>query len=229
MATSSTSRWSSTPSRPTDLDGRASGEAVSRLKRSARAPGLQTEGCLPPGPGWRARRALRRPRRSTAFDVGLGLPTRCGDAPHWASWSRSDEISWSTVCAAHRVIHRVRVMRDLRHGSGRGQGGVLQSRVHSLHIGQALLEPTDLLRELAQLLGECLVVIHRADAWSFGGASEEVPVRENGAGVCRRSRRSLTSRLTWPAAQAAKLAEPRTCSSTFPTSHSNRWAGEAPS
>jgi hypothetical protein len=43
----------------------------------------------------------------------------------------------------------------------RGQGGFLKSRVHSLDLGQALLEAAHLLAELAQLLGDHLVVIHR--------------------------------------------------------------------
>ena len=64
------------------------------------------------------------------------------------------------VCAAHRVVHRVPVTRDLRQGTGRGQGGFLESRIHALNLGQALLEAAHLLRELAQLLGDHLVVIH---------------------------------------------------------------------
>jgi hypothetical protein len=87
---------------PTDLDGRASGEAVSRLKRSARAPGLQTEGCLPPG------QLTRSPRTQAAQTIyrircrGSACLLVCGDAPHWASWSRSDEISWS-ILSARRI------------------------------------------------------------------------------------------------------------------------------
>jgi hypothetical protein len=55
------------------------------------------------------------------------------------------------------------VTRDLCHGTGGGQGGFLESRVHSLDLGQALLEAARLFRELAQLLGDHLVVIHRLE------------------------------------------------------------------
>ena len=64
------------------------------------------------------------------------------------------------VCAPHGVVHRVPVTRDLPQGTGRGQGGFLESRVHSLDFRQALLKATQLLPELAQLLRDNLVVIH---------------------------------------------------------------------
>ena len=47
-----------------------------------------------------------------------------------------------------------------RPGHGPWSGGVLKMRVHSLNLGQALLEAPHLFRELAQLLGDYLVVIH---------------------------------------------------------------------
>jgi hypothetical protein len=52
------------------------------------------------------------------------------------------------------------VTRNLAQASGRRQGGFLEPRVHSLDLGEALLEIAPFFPEFAQLLGEYLVVIH---------------------------------------------------------------------
>jgi hypothetical protein len=52
------------------------------------------------------------------------------------------------------------VARDLSQGTGRRERGVFKSRVHSLHLGYAILQSAQRLSEIAQLLGYHLVVIH---------------------------------------------------------------------
>ncbi len=70
------------------------------------------------------------------------------------------------VSAAHSFVHRIPVTRNLLEGSGRGQCSVFQARVHSLDLGQALLEASDrlaksagLLAKAAQLLSDQLIVL----------------------------------------------------------------------
>ena len=70
------------------------------------------------------------------------------------------DLRGRSVRAAHSVVHRVPVTRDLSQGTGRGQSGFLKSRVHSLDLGHALLEGAPLFRELAQFLSDYLVVVH---------------------------------------------------------------------
>jgi hypothetical protein len=67
------------------------------------------------------------------------------------------------LCPAHGVVHRVPVTGDLSERTSRGQGGFLKSRVYSLDLGQALLDLAPFFPELAQLLGDYRVVIHRLE------------------------------------------------------------------
>ena len=83
-----------------------------------------------------------------------------------------------SVRSAHSVVDGVPVTRDLCHGTGRGQGRFLKSGVHSLDLGQTLLKPAHLLRKLAQLLGDDLVVIH----------SDNDPAAVNGSSTSGRGR-----------------------------------------
>ena len=59
----------------------------------------------------------------------------------------------SSLCSAHRSVHRVPMRGDLLQ-AGRGPGGCLQARDDPLDVSQALLDGVDTFPKVLKLLGE---------------------------------------------------------------------------